>query len=64
MILQEEGLENAWARHAKNHAALAAGLAELGIEFVVDADYRLPQLNCVTIPDGVDDAAGLDQRDA
>lgn len=57
VILQEEGLENAWARHAKNHAALVAGLAQLGIEFVVDADYRLPQLNCVTIPNGVDDAA-------
>jgi alanine-glyoxylate transaminase/serine-glyoxylate transaminase/serine-pyruvate transaminase len=57
VILQEEGLENAWARHARNHAALAAGLKELGIEFVVDPEYRLPQLNCVTIPDGVDDAA-------
>jgi len=57
VILQAEGLEHAWARHAKNHAALAAGLEQLGIEFVVSADYRLPQLNCVTIPDGVDDAA-------
>ena len=38
-------------------AALAAGLAQLGIEFVVPEDYRLPQLNCVTIPAGVDDAA-------
>ena len=57
VILQEEGLENAWARHAKNHAALAAGLAQLGIEFVVAEEHRLPQLNCVTIPAGVDDAA-------
>ena len=57
LILHEEGLENAWTRHTKNHEALAAGLAALGITFVVDHDYRLPQLNCVTIPDGVDDAA-------
>jgi len=57
VILQEEGLERAWARHQKNHAALAAGLECLGINFVVDADYRLPQLNCVTIPEGADDAA-------
>ena len=57
VILQEEGLEHAWARHQKNHEALAAGLACLGIKFIVDADYRLPQLNCVTIPDGADDAA-------
>jgi alanine-glyoxylate transaminase/serine-glyoxylate transaminase/serine-pyruvate transaminase len=57
LILQEEGLENAWSRHRKHHEALAAGLAAMGITFVVDHDHRLPQLNCVTIPDGVDDAA-------
>lgn len=56
VILEEEGLENAWARHAHHHAALAAGLAALGIEFVVDEKHRLPQLNCVRIPAGVDDA--------
>ena len=56
VILEEEGLENAWARHARHHAALAAGLGALGIEFVVDAEHRLPQLNCVRIPAGVDDA--------
>jgi alanine-glyoxylate transaminase/serine-glyoxylate transaminase/serine-pyruvate transaminase len=56
VVLEEEGLERAWARHARHHAALAAGLASLGIEFVVDAQHRLPQLNCVRIPAGVDDA--------
>jgi alanine-glyoxylate transaminase/serine-glyoxylate transaminase/serine-pyruvate transaminase len=61
VMLEEEGLENAWARHRAHHAALAAGLAALGIGFVVDAEYRLPQLNCVTIPDGVDDA-GIRRR--
>jgi alanine-glyoxylate transaminase / serine-glyoxylate transaminase / serine-pyruvate transaminase len=57
VILEEEGLENAWARHRTHHTALAAGLAAIGIDFVVDAAWRLPQLNCVTIPAGVDDAA-------
>jgi alanine-glyoxylate transaminase/serine-glyoxylate transaminase/serine-pyruvate transaminase len=56
VILQEEGLGHAWSRHRQNHLALAAGLERLGIDFVVDADSRLPQLNCVTIPDGADDA--------
>jgi alanine-glyoxylate transaminase/serine-glyoxylate transaminase/serine-pyruvate transaminase len=56
VILEEEGLEKAWARHALHHAALATGLVALGIEFVVDAEHRLPQLNCVRIPAGVDDA--------
>jgi alanine-glyoxylate transaminase/serine-glyoxylate transaminase/serine-pyruvate transaminase len=57
VILKEEGLENAWARHRLNHEALAAGLEALNIEFLVDAEYRLPQLNCVRFPAGVDDAA-------
>lgn len=56
-MLCEEGLENAWARHQRNHAALRAGLAAMDIRFVVDEPYRLPQLNAVHIPAGVDDAA-------
>lgn len=57
VMLQEEGLENAWQRHATMHSALAAGLESLGVKFVVAAEQRLPQLNSVYIPDGVDDAA-------
>jgi len=57
VILQEEGLENAWARHQQNHLALRAGLEALGLEFIVDEQYRLPQLNTVTIPDGVDEGS-------
>lgn len=56
-ILQEEGLENAWARHERNHQALKAGLEAMGIGFVVKEGDRLPQLNAVWIPEGVDDAA-------
>ena len=47
LILQEEGLQNSWDRHALNHEALAAGLESLGLKFVVDKEYRLPQLNAV-----------------
>jgi len=61
VILEEEGLENAWARHLHNHAALAAGLEALNIDFVVDAAHRLPQLNCVRFPAGVDDAGARKQ---
>lgn len=56
LILQEEGLENAWRRHAHHHRALAAGLEALGMTFVVEPDWRLPQLNSVRIPAGLDDA--------
>ncbi|HLA75727.1 MAG TPA: aminotransferase class V-fold PLP-dependent enzyme, partial [Gammaproteobacteria bacterium] len=57
VILQEEGLENAWARHARNHQMLKAGLEAMGLRFVVKESDRLPQLNSVYIPEGVDDAA-------
>ncbi len=54
-LLAEEGLENAWARHRRHHAALKAGLEALGLAFVVPEEARLPQMNAVRIPDGVDD---------
>lgn len=57
VMLQDEGIENSWQRHADNHQLLKAGLEELGISFIVDEAARLPQLNAVTIPDGVDEAA-------
>ena len=56
VMLHEEGLENAWARHMKHHLALRAGLEAMDITFVVDEGHRLPQLNSVNIPEGVDDA--------
>jgi alanine-glyoxylate transaminase / serine-glyoxylate transaminase / serine-pyruvate transaminase len=57
LILQEEGLENAWARHHHHHMALGAGLEAMGLSFVVKEQDRLPQLNAINIPPGVDDAA-------
>jgi alanine-glyoxylate transaminase/serine-glyoxylate transaminase/serine-pyruvate transaminase len=55
-LLIEEGLEASFARHARNHAALKAGLAAIGIEFTAQAGHQLPQLNAVRVPPGVDDA--------
>ncbi|MBW8076783.1 MAG: aminotransferase class V-fold PLP-dependent enzyme [Gallionella sp.] len=57
VMLQEEGLEYAWARHQKNHLALRAGLEAMGLKFVVPEHERLPQLNAITVPEGVDEAA-------
>ena len=56
VILQQEGLEQSWARHKTQHQKLAAGFEKLGLEFIVPAGERLPQLNSVYIPKGVDDA--------
>ncbi|MEJ1296640.1 MAG: alanine--glyoxylate aminotransferase family protein [Candidatus Sedimenticola sp. (ex Thyasira tokunagai)] len=57
VMLQDEGLESAWRRHQGNHNALKAGLESMGLEFIVPKEERLPQLNAVSIPEGVDDAA-------
>jgi alanine-glyoxylate transaminase/serine-glyoxylate transaminase/serine-pyruvate transaminase len=57
LMLREEGIEQAWARHRHNHLALRAGLEALGLELIVPEAERLPQLNAVSIPSGVDDAA-------
>ena len=56
VILQEEGIENSWQRHQQNHLALRAGIEAMGLSFVVKENERLPQLNAVSIPEGVDDA--------
>lgn len=56
VILQEEGLENAWARHRQHHEELKAGLEGMGLKFVVKESERLPQLNSIYVPEGVDDA--------
>lgn len=56
VMLKEEGLENAWARHRLHHDALKAGFGTLGLRFVVREDARLPQLNAVHVPEGVDEA--------
>lgn len=57
VILHEEGLEASWARHQRHHEALRAGIEAMGMSFLVDAAHRLPQLNAVMVPDGVDEAA-------
>ncbi len=57
VMLTEEGLENAWARHAATHEELAAGLDALDLGLPVEKKWRLPQLNAVSVPDGVDEAA-------
>jgi len=57
VMLQEEGLQQAWQRHRNNHLLLAAGLEAMGLQLVVKASVRLPQLNRVSVPAGVDEAA-------
>ncbi len=56
LMLQEEGLEASFQRHLAMHNRLKDGMESMGIQFVVEEESRLPQLNAVRIPVGVDDA--------
>lgn len=56
VMLQEEGLEASFARHRQNHEQLVKGLEGLGLEMAVPAAIRLPQLNSVLVPPGIDEA--------
>ncbi len=56
-IVLEEGLEARFARHRRHSQALMAGLAALGCTPNASEGHRLPSLNCVTAPPGVDEAA-------
>ncbi|MGE5097380.1 MAG: pyridoxal-phosphate-dependent aminotransferase family protein [Betaproteobacteria bacterium] len=57
LLIKEEGLENCWARHHRHHVALKAGLEAIGLKFLVEEKYQLPQMNAVTCPQGVDEEA-------
>jgi alanine-glyoxylate transaminase/serine-glyoxylate transaminase/serine-pyruvate transaminase len=56
-LILEEGLEKRWARHKAAHETLVAGLDKLGLELFTPAANRVPTINVVKVPDGVDDAA-------
>ncbi len=55
-LIEQEGLETVFERHMRNHKKLVAGLEGLGMEMLVEPEYRLPMLNSVRIPEGADDA--------
>jgi len=55
-LVLEEGLENRWARHHQNYLLLRDELEKLGFEFLVAEPYRLPMLNAVKIPKGIEEA--------
>ena len=55
-LIEEEGLQDRLARHLRNHRALVAAIEAMGLEMFVAAEHRLPSLNTIRVPHGVDDA--------
>jgi len=52
-----EGLDAVFTRHRRTHAMLVRGFGELGLKMVVEEPFRLPMLNTVYCPAGIDEAA-------
>lgn len=55
-LIHEEGLENRIQRHTRNHKAFVAGVEAMGLKMLVAPQHRLPSLNTVKVPEGIDDA--------
>ena len=55
-IIEEEGLETRIQRHTMNHKSLVSGVEAMGLEMLVAPPHRLPSLNTVKVPQGIDDA--------
>jgi len=54
-LVAEEGLENCWRRHRLAADHLQTGVRELGLEmFVEDPKSRLPTVNTIKVPEGID----------
>ena len=54
--IREEGLEARFARHERCHRMFVQRIEEMGMRMFVPAGRRIPTLNTVRVPDGVDDA--------
>jgi alanine-glyoxylate transaminase/serine-glyoxylate transaminase/serine-pyruvate transaminase len=57
LVIFEEKPEKVFLRHRESHLALVDGLKDLGMKMLVEEPYRLPMLNAVCVPDGVDELA-------
>ncbi|MDR1856300.1 MAG: alanine--glyoxylate aminotransferase family protein [Desulfovibrio sp.] len=56
-LILDEGPEKVHARHKAMHDMFVKGVEALGFSMFVEKPYRLPMLNLVTCPAGVDEAA-------
>lgn len=54
-VIEEEGLENRWARHRRAHEAFVAGMEAMGLVMHADPQYRIWNLNTPRVPEGIDD---------
>ena len=56
-LVLEEGVENRWRRHERMHSMLRKGIEALGLRIASQEGHQLWQLNAITVPEGIDEAA-------
>jgi alanine-glyoxylate transaminase/serine-glyoxylate transaminase/serine-pyruvate transaminase len=56
LVIAEEGIENRWERHRRCHQVFVKGILAMGLSFHVPEAHRIPTLNTVSVPKGVDEA--------
>ena len=56
-LILQEGLPAVFKRHQEMHAYLVQGLEAMGLSMAVAPECRLPMLNAVSCPEGVNEAA-------
>jgi len=53
-MIEDEGIENVWARHALLAKATRAGAAALGLDLYGDPDERANVVTAISLPDSID----------
>jgi len=56
LVVQDEGVEKRWERHRRAHGLFVREISAMGLDMHVPAGHRIPTLNTVTVPKGVDEA--------
>src|SRR5580692_6651555 len=59
LVIAEEGIENRWERHRRSHKLFVQEIEAMGLRMHVPAAHRIPTLNTVLVPNGVDEAKVL-----
>jgi alanine-glyoxylate transaminase/serine-glyoxylate transaminase/serine-pyruvate transaminase len=55
-VIADEGIENRWERHRRCHKFFVKGIEAMGLRLHVSEKHRIPTLNTVCVPHGVDEA--------
>ena len=56
LVIAQEGIEKRWERHRRCHQSFVKGIEAMGLRMHVPDGYRIPTLNTVCVPKGVDEA--------